>query len=285
MTLKGGTSQACAACRFQRRKCTDECQLKPYFPADNPKIFQNAHKLFGVCNIVKILKKLDQVQKMEAMRSIIFQAEIREKYPVHGCCGVISQLQYQIRHVEEELYAVLAQIAFFRQQSNQQNEIESVHDSTSQIQALSLFHQEAAPPQQQPPVNALPMASHQGYPNCNNVVAYNNSGYLDKDNVVNSLWVQNPYSGDNNSINNPMVMQSQLVPSSQLNIQQEPAQEYDEMHPFFDTIDDRQSYIDSKDAYDSSSDSSLKDTTQSVDHVADNELKSAAACFRLTSVN
>lgn len=34
-----------------------------------------------------------------------------------------------------------------------------------------------------------------------------------------------------------------------------------------------------------SSDSSLKDTTQSIDHVAANELKSAAACFSLTSVN
>lgn len=34
-----------------------------------------------------------------------------------------------------------------------------------------------------------------------------------------------------------------------------------------------------------SSESSLKDITQSVEHVADNELKSAAACFSLTSVN
>ncbi|KAK9278208.1 hypothetical protein L1049_027769 [Liquidambar formosana] len=67
--------------------------------------------------------------------------------------------------------------------------------------------------------------------------------------------------------------------------QQGAAQDYDEIHPFFDTIDDRQSYIDSKEAYESSSESSLKDTTQSLEHVAENELKSAAACFSLTSVN
>lgn len=253
MTLKGGTSQACAACKYQRRKCKVECKLKPFFPPDNPEMFRNAHKLFGVSNILKLLREVDPAQQVDAMKSITCQADIRDKFPVHGCCGVINQLQLQLRLAEEELYAVLAQIAFFRQQSNQQNEIESVHDSASQLQALSLFHQEAAPPQhqQQPPVNALPMASHQAYPNCNNVVAYNNSGYLDKDNVVNSFWVQNSYNGDNNSNNNQMAMQSQLVPSSHLNIQQEPAQEYDEMHPFFDTIDDRQSYIDSKDAYDS----------------------------------
>lgn len=34
----------------------------------------------------------------------------------------------------------------------------------------------------------------------------------------------------------------------------------------------------------SSEESVLKDTTQPLDHVADNELKSAAACFSLTSV-
>ncbi|XP_057459713.1 LOB domain-containing protein 27-like [Actinidia eriantha] len=293
MTLKGGTSQACAACKYQRRRCSSECPLAPYFPPDQPKMFQNAHKLFGVSNILKILKQLNTVQKMEAMRSIIYQANIRDRFPVHGCCWVMSQLQYQIQQAEEELYAVLTQIAFFQQQKQQQQQQEinnnnNVNDSASQLQALSLFHQEA-------PVNAdasaLPIAS--SYPN---VAAAYSSGYPDhKDNLVNSFWVQqHPYvNGNNNSSNSnnnnnnniSMAMQSQMVSSPQLIIQQEQAQEYDEMHPFFDTIDDRQSYIDSKEAYDSSSDSSLKDTTQSVEHIADNELKSAAACFSLTSVN
>ncbi|KAA8542370.1 hypothetical protein F0562_023495 [Nyssa sinensis] len=116
-------------------------------------------------------------------------------------------------------------------------------------------------------------------------------GYIDSkdnNNVINSLWVQHPYSNnnnDNNNNNNPMAMQSQMVASQPLTIQQEAGQDYDEMHPFFDTIDDRLSYIDSKEAYESSSESSLKDTTQSIEHVAENELKSAAACFSLTSVN
>lgn len=34
-----------------------------------------------------------------------------------------------------------------------------------------------------------------------------------------------------------------------------------------------------------SSEESLKDTTQSIENVSENELKSAAACFSLTSVN
>ena len=76
-----------------------------------------------------------------------------------------------------------------------------------------------------------------------------------ENNAVNSLWVQQPpYNNSSSNINNsnPMVMQSQLINSQPLIIQQDcGTQDYDEMHPFFDTIDDRQSYIASKEAYES----------------------------------
>ncbi|KAI9173926.1 hypothetical protein LWI28_008992 [Acer negundo] len=331
MTLKGGTSQACAACKYQRRRCSSECPLKPYFPPDQPKMFQNAHKLFGVCNILKILKNLDADQKTEAMRSIIHQANIRDQYPVHGCMGVIKKLRDQIWLAEEELHAVLLQLDMYRQHYHQQISSSLPDDVVpSQLElgmappnnALSLFNH--APHQQ--PYNAaaaaaaLPIAQHHSYSNN----SYS-STYIDsKDNLSNSMWVQYPYATNNN--NNSMAIQSQLVSG----IQQEVVHDYDELHPFFDTIDDRQSYIDSKEAYESrytlfnifnipksyihdstttiymdnmlvvhnsvefsinsvisicSSEESLKDTTQSMEHVAENELKSAAACFSLTSVN
>ncbi|XP_052182288.1 LOB domain-containing protein 27-like [Diospyros lotus] len=293
MTLKGGTSQACAACKYQRRRCSSECPLAPYFPPDQPKMFQNAHRLFGVSNIRKILEHIDPSQKMEAMRSIICQANIRERFPVHGCCYVIRQLEYLIHLAEEELHAVHAQLAIYRQ-NNQQHEIScSPNESTSKLQLgmgprLCLFHQEAPHPQAFDPVLALPIESHNSYTNGTSVPY--NPGFLDKDNMADSFWFQRSYSdGNNNSSNivqDTIAMQSQLEVSEQLSIQQDPAQEYDEMHPFFDTtIDDRQSYIDSKEPYDSSSDSSLKDTTDSIMNVTENELKSAAACFSLTSVN
>ncbi|CAI9112381.1 OLC1v1012829C1 [Oldenlandia corymbosa var. corymbosa] len=290
MTLKGGTSQACAACKYQRRRCTPDCALAPYFPADQPKTFQNAHRLFGVSNILKILKPLDASQKLIAMKSIIYQANIRDKYPVHGCLGIIEQLCYQIRVAEEELQAVHAQLAFCRQQ--QQQEISVVNDSLSQLQlgmappsnALTLFHQDA--PKQYNPVTTLPIGSHPSYSNGGGNGGYNSNGYLENkdNNPVNSFWMQQPYSNSSNN-SNQTIMQSQLISSQPLTIQSEGTQDYDEMQPFFDTLDDRQSYIDSKEAYESSSESSLKDTTQSVEHVAENDLKSAAACFSLTSVN
>ncbi|CAL5372471.1 unnamed protein product [Camellia sinensis] len=291
MTLKGGTSQACAACKYQRRKCSSECPLAPYFPPDQPKMFQNAHRLFGVSNILKILKQLDPSQKREAMSSIIYQSNIRDKYPVHGCCGVIHHLEYQICQGLEELHAVHAQLALYQQQHH--HEISStLNDSTSELQlgvgppsnnnALTLFNQDV--PQTFNGVTTLPIASNQLYTNSEND-GYN-SGYVDNDNVVNSFWINDNNNNNNDNNHDPMELQSQLVAFQQLTIQQEPAQDDDEMHPFFEIIDDRQSsYIDSKEAYESSSDSSLKDTTHPIEHIADNELKNAAACFSLTSVN
>ncbi|KDP31190.1 hypothetical protein JCGZ_11566 [Jatropha curcas] len=291
MTLKGGTSQACAACKYQRRKCSSECPLAPYFPPDQPKMFQNAHKLFGVSNILKIIKDLDAPQKAEAMRSIIYQANIRDRFPVHGCWGIICQLHFQIRQAEEELHAVHAQLEMYRQ--HHQHQISSLTDDVpSQLElgmapptnALSLFSHNT--PQPYNTVNVLPVSQQHSYSNSSNV-SYS-SGYLDsKDHLGNSMWVQHAYGGatttnnDNNNSSNSMALQSQLVASQPLAIQQEVVQDYDEIHPFFDTIDD----IDSKEAYNSSSEESLKDTTESIEHVADNELKNAAACFSLTSVN
>ncbi|RWR72612.1 LOB domain-containing protein 27-like protein [Cinnamomum micranthum f. kanehirae] len=119
MTVKGGSSQACAACKYQRRKCNTDCPLAPYFPADQRKQFENAHRLFGVSNIIKILKQLDTSQKMDAMQSIVCQANIREKYPVHGCLGIICGLQVVIHRTQQELDAVNAQLAICREQHHQ----------------------------------------------------------------------------------------------------------------------------------------------------------------------
>ncbi|KAJ4836509.1 hypothetical protein Tsubulata_036211 [Turnera subulata] len=268
MTLKGGTSQACASCKYQRRKCTSECPLAPYFPPDQPKMFQNAHKLFGVSKILKLLENLDPLQKEAAMRSIICQANIRDRFPVHGCWGMICQLHYQIRQTEEELHAVLAHLEAYRQQHHQHQIAALAEDVPSQLE-LGM-----APPQPYMQQCSYSLSSNIGY----------SSSYLDSNDMTgNSLWVQqHPYAPNNNA--NAMAIQSQLVTTQPQAVQQD-VQDYDEMHPFFDTIDDRQSYIDTKEPYETSSEESLKDTTQSIEHVAENELKSAAACFSLTSVN
>lgn len=268
MTLKGGTTQACAACKFQRRKCTPECLLAPYFPADQPKIFLNVHKLFGVSNIVKILKHLEPSQKKIAMDSIIIQANYRDKYPVHGCWEEICRLQYQIWVGEEELHAVYQQLEICRQQQQQQ---QLPHDDvTSQLElgmaapcssnALTLFNHTTTQPQtyNNNTVAAAPLSVSQQHSYSNsNSVDYNNSPlYMDsKDNNATNpnLWIQCPYT--NNNSNSIIMQPHQLVASESQplsSVQQGVVEDnYDEMHSFFDTVDDRQSYIYSKEAYES----------------------------------
>ncbi|CAN0903478.1 LOB domain-containing protein 27 [Linum grandiflorum] len=297
MTLKGGTSHACAACKYQRRKCTSECQLAPYFPANRPEMFRNAHKLFGVRNIVKILEKLDANQRQEAMHSIIWEANIRHLFPVDGCVGYIFRLQREIQQAQLELDAIHSQLHIYRQQHHH-NPFSATATAPPDVDDMlpSQLELGMAPPAG----NALALFSHDPQPFCtapvtpdqqhsysmssNNVgvvAGYNNNvGYLEsKEPVANSFWMQHTYgmNNSNNNIPSTMALQSHLLGQPQ-----EVVQDYE---PFFDTIDDRQSYIDSKEAYDTSSEESLKDTTQSLEHVAENELKSAAACFSLTSVN
>ncbi|CAK9158401.1 unnamed protein product [Ilex paraguariensis] len=114
----GGTtsSQACAACKYQRRKCAPNCPLAPYFPPDHQKQFLNAHKLFGVSNIMKVLRNLAPFEKEIAMKTMILQANIRANDPVGGCYRMISQLQRQIAHHKRELDIVLHQLAICRSQ-------------------------------------------------------------------------------------------------------------------------------------------------------------------------
>lgn len=251
MTLKGGTSQACAACKYQRRKCTSECLLAPYFPPHEQKIFQNAHKLFGVSNILKILKSLEPRHKDDAMRSIIYQSNIRNENPVYGCWGKINQLRYQIWLAEEELHLVLNQLEIYRK--HHQHQISSMLDDlTSQLDlgmappsnhANFQFYNHMTIPQSS--YNAMPtfplseqhhqqqqqQLQHASYSNSSNFVVHNSSAYVSE--AKDNFWIQHPYYATNDDSNNN---------DNSIDIHQQVVQDFDER--FFDTIDGRQSYID-----------------------------------------
>ncbi|KAL8242714.1 hypothetical protein R6Q59_013016 [Mikania micrantha] len=105
--------------------------LAPYFPHDRQRQFQNAHKLFGVSNITKIIRNLDRPQKDEAMRTIIYQSDVRSIDPVGGCYRIIRELQRQIEISCAELEFVLQQLALYRtlnMQNNNQNHQQFNHD-------------------------------------------------------------------------------------------------------------------------------------------------------------
>ncbi|XP_074570560.1 uncharacterized protein LOC141827226 [Curcuma longa] len=113
----GTANSACAACRHQRRRCKPDCTLAPYFPATDQHKFLNAHRLFGVSNIIKIIANLDPVQRNDAMRTIIFQSDMRAQDPVGGCYHIVEDLERQIKHCLAELQLVHRQLSICRAQA------------------------------------------------------------------------------------------------------------------------------------------------------------------------
>jgi len=129
-------NKACAACKYQRRKCTRECVLAPYFPANEPKMFGEAHRLFGVSNIQKILNEIkDGEQRDAAMKSIIFESKIRAKFPIHGCLGVIHLYAGLIKESYKELNQLKWLLAYCKQNNHlqQQNLYSSIPSTSSQV--------------------------------------------------------------------------------------------------------------------------------------------------------
>ncbi|KAK8560013.1 hypothetical protein V6N12_012821 [Hibiscus sabdariffa] len=144
------------------------------------------------------------------MRSIKYQANVRDRFPVNGCVAVIRQLYYQIQLLEQEFHAVLTQLEMYR---HRQQQISS--DVISQLE----LGMAVAPPQ--------PYTLQNSYSSC-----------MDSPKENNSLWIHHLFPGANNHSD------SQLVPNSEP-LADAQNQDYDEIHPFFDSIDDGQSYIDS----------------------------------------
>lgn len=215
-------------------------------------MFQNAHRLFGVSNIVKHLKQLEPNHRFSAMQSIIYQATVRDRYPVTGCLGLICHLEYYIRHTQEELRLVLSQLEICRHRQVHHHQLRmlspSSDDSSSSsplelgCSPLSLHHNPPPAPQQYDSVGGI----HHYDPTANEPL---NFDFLDpKDNSdLNPLWPQNSFSNIHNhddDIQNPLTIQSQS--------QSQAGHDYDELHPFLATFDDRQSYVESKEAYDQS---------------------------------
>ncbi|KAI3722566.1 hypothetical protein L2E82_33606 [Cichorium intybus] len=97
------TNSPCAACKFLRRKCTQECVFAPYFPPDQPQKFANVHKVFGASNVAKILNELTATQREDAVNSLAYEADARLRDPVYGCVGLISILQHRLRQVQIDL--------------------------------------------------------------------------------------------------------------------------------------------------------------------------------------
>ncbi|WOG91772.1 hypothetical protein DCAR_0311023 [Daucus carota subsp. sativus] len=96
MQKENGLPAACASCRHQRKKCTENCILAPYFPLNKNKEFQAVHKLFGVSNVTKILSGLDVRDRKRAVDSLVWEATCRQNDPILGSFGEFSRVYEEL---------------------------------------------------------------------------------------------------------------------------------------------------------------------------------------------
>ncbi|PPR96187.1 hypothetical protein GOBAR_AA24485 [Gossypium barbadense] len=123
------SSGRCAACRYLRRRCTQDCFLSPYFPSNNPQRFASVHRIYGASNVTKLLQRLPTHLRSEAADSLYFEAQCRLEDPVYGCVGLIFLLQQQIHSAESQLIKTQAEIAVMKSQTQ--------HPQTQPFRAIS----------------------------------------------------------------------------------------------------------------------------------------------------
>lgn len=124
MNREGGNPSACSSCKHQRKKCDQNCELAPYFPASRYHEFQNAHRIFGVSNILKIMNAVEPSQRQATAESILMEGNARRNDPVNGCLGIISNLKSQVEFYEKQLNIVNQHLAIYRgrEKLEQQNQ-------------------------------------------------------------------------------------------------------------------------------------------------------------------
>ncbi|GMI80751.1 hypothetical protein HRI_001744400 [Hibiscus trionum] len=107
-----GLGSSCGACKFLRRKCTNECVFAPYFCYDEAaNHFAAVHKVFGASNVSKLLLHLPIHNRSDAAVTISYEALARIRDPIYGCVAHIFALQQQVASLQEEIEVLINQMA------------------------------------------------------------------------------------------------------------------------------------------------------------------------------
>ncbi|KAI4333889.1 hypothetical protein L6164_018643 [Bauhinia variegata] len=172
-----GSNQACAACKHQRKKCSENCALAPYFPASRNHEFHAVHKVFGVSNITKIVKNAKEEDRRRVVDSLIWEAFCRQKDPILGPYG-------EYRKVYDEYKKAFDELKIYRSQQNQVLQLPSQQGNVNfkSLQDLVAWNGTKGILKEEGVDNALSYAHDHSEINANNidstVYTYHHSNYL-----------------------------------------------------------------------------------------------------------
>ncbi|XWS32026.1 hypothetical protein CRYUN_Cryun23aG0125600 [Craigia yunnanensis] len=113
------THQPCAACRMLRRRCDSNCILVPYFPGDEIEKFAGVHKVFGASNVIKMIQMVEETNREDAAKALVYEATARIRDPVYGSTGAIFQLQKMVQELKMQLESTKARVLELQQQKDQ----------------------------------------------------------------------------------------------------------------------------------------------------------------------
>ncbi|XP_022957254.1 LOB domain-containing protein 33-like [Cucurbita moschata] len=106
------SSSSCGACKFLRRKCSDQCVFAPLFSYDEATShFAAVHKVFGASNVSKLLLHLPMHVRTQAAITVTYEALERMRDPANGCVLHIFALQQEVASLQEEIQILGTQIA------------------------------------------------------------------------------------------------------------------------------------------------------------------------------
>ncbi|KAJ4899732.1 LOB domain-containing protein 35 [Raphanus sativus] len=104
----------CAVCKFAVvGPCTlgNECIMAPYFPSTEPDKFDRVNKVFGILNVYKILRNLEEPWQREyAANALCYEAEARIQDPICGYVGVQLVLENKLNNLKRDIDSALNEL-------------------------------------------------------------------------------------------------------------------------------------------------------------------------------
>lgn len=103
MQRGNGSPAACAACKHQRKRCDNNCAMAPYFPASKTREFQAVHKVYGMSNVIKILRSIEREEdRRKAADSLVWEAVCRQRDPVLGSYGEFKKVADELKILKNQ---------------------------------------------------------------------------------------------------------------------------------------------------------------------------------------
>ncbi|KAK7342903.1 hypothetical protein VNO80_25861 [Phaseolus coccineus] len=102
---------ACGLCRYQHRRHDGSCHFGQYFPSNRSTEIDSACKLFGLANLLRLMRCAEPSERQVMADSILREANMWANDPIHGALGHILTLSNHIRSVERELELVNTMLA------------------------------------------------------------------------------------------------------------------------------------------------------------------------------